>query len=90
MCSRFSLSTPDGDASSALLCDRFDVRGTTDELGWEAGIRPRSQLAEARRVEPKASCDVKESASHQERGLRPRFWLAVRDDFRTWFVQNAA
>ena len=38
-------------------------------IGWEAGIRPRSQLAEARRVEPKASCDVKESASHQKRGF---------------------
>jgi hypothetical protein len=37
-------------------------------FGWEAGIRPQAQLAEARRVEPKASCDVKESASGHLRG----------------------
>ena len=45
------------------------MRRDKAELGWEAGIRPQAQLAEARRVEPKASCDVKESASRQDRGF---------------------
>lgn len=35
-CSRFSISTPDGDASSARRSHRFDVRGT-EAFGWEAG-----------------------------------------------------
>ena len=46
----------------------------------EAGIRPRAQRAEARRVEPKASCDVKESASQQKTRPMAAF-LAGRQGF---------
>ena len=54
---------------------------SADEFGWEAGIR-----AESRR-EARAglrTCRLAKRTSGSE-----RVWLAVRDEFRNWFVRGA-
>ena len=51
-------------------------------MSWlEAGIRTQAQLAEARLVEPKASCDVKESAEQPTSEQRVVSELAGRQGF---------